>query len=113
MLRVHSVLPEATELLMEKLVNCAFEVHRRLGPGYLERIYGIAYGIELTLNGVPFERERAVSVRYRDRDIQGQRVDFIADGQVAEPEVMAEIAFADEVLRRASHRQAETRSPAA
>ncbi len=81
-MRIASGLPDGTEVLMERLVHCALEVHRRLGPGYLERIYGVAYGIELTATGIPFERERPVAVRYRDAYIDGQRVDFIAAGQV-------------------------------
>jgi len=57
-------------------------VHRALGPGYLENIYEEAMAIELELLGVPFERQHAFSVSYRDHEIGLSRLDFWVDGQV-------------------------------
>ena len=57
-------------------------MHRQLGPGFLEKIYQEALCIELDARGLPFERERAVIVRYRGVAIPGQRIDLIVAGQV-------------------------------
>ena len=77
-----STLPEETEALLERIIGCALQVHRQLGPGFLERIYTEALCIELEAQGILFERERALAVTYRNRKILGQRVDLIVGGAV-------------------------------
>ena len=54
------------------------EVHRRLGHGFLESVYHAALAIELERERIPFERECALSVSYRNVVLPCQfRVDFI------------------------------------
>lgn|SRR5215510_14951057 len=77
-----STLPDETEQLLERIIGCALQVHRQLGPGFLERIYTEALCIELEIQGLRFERERAVAVADRDRKIVGQRIDLIVEGAV-------------------------------
>jgi GxxExxY protein len=73
----NSPLPGATDELITRIIGCAITVHRTLGPGFLERIYAEALGIELGLQGIPYERERSIVVNYRGTSISGQRVDLI------------------------------------
>ena len=61
----------------EQIIGAAIEVHRVLGPGLLESIYEEALAHELDLRGIPFKRQVAVDVHYKDKVIQGQRVDLI------------------------------------
>ncbi len=68
--------------LTEAIIACAIEVHRILGPGLLESIYEEALCHELTLRGIPHERQKEVFVVYKDRNIKGQRIDLLVDGQV-------------------------------
>jgi GxxExxY protein len=68
--------------LTEAIIGAAIEVHRILGPGLLESIYQDALSHELTLRGVPHERQVAVDVRYKDHIIQGQRLDLLVQKQV-------------------------------
>jgi GxxExxY protein len=77
-----STLPDETEALLQRIIGCALQVHRQLGPGFLESVYTEALCIELEVQGLPFERERSVVVTYRDRKILGQRVDLIVGGAV-------------------------------
>ena len=77
-----SVLPPETDELITRVIGCALTVHRTLGPGFLESIYSAALAYEFTSQGVPFERERSITVRYKDLVIPGQRVDFIVGGSV-------------------------------
>lgn len=79
---VPSTLSAETEDIIYRTIGCALEVHRQLGPGFLESIYAQAMEHELNLQGLPFERERSVVVRYKEKGIAGQRVDLIVAGQV-------------------------------
>ena len=82
MLRVQSALPLEIEELVHRTIGCAIQVHRHLGPGFLEAIYLRALCLELRSQGLDYERERAVTVRYRLWEIPGQRVDLIVGGHV-------------------------------
>jgi GxxExxY protein len=77
-----STLPQATDDLLTRIIGCAIAVHRELGPGFLESIYAAALAIELTMAGVPFERERSIGVNYRGTVITGQRIDFVVADEV-------------------------------
>ena len=77
-----SILPEETDALITRVIGCAITVHRALGPGFMESIYSTALGLELKAEGIPFERERSISVNYRGHAIGGQRVDFIVGNSV-------------------------------
>lgn len=70
------------ELVARQTIGAAIEVHRALGPGFLERIYQEALCLELHARGIRFDRERPVSVTYRGVAIPGQRIDLIVDGCV-------------------------------
>jgi GxxExxY protein len=96
-LRVPSPLPPEDEELITRVIGCAIDVHKALGPGFLESIYKRAMCIELEASGLPFELERAVSVAYRGVMIRGQRVDLIVDNRVV-VELKA-IARFDEIHR--------------
>jgi GxxExxY protein len=43
------------ETLTEKIIGCAIEVHKKLGPGFIESVYENAFIIELTKKGLLFE----------------------------------------------------------
>lgn len=68
--------PVADELC-RRVIGAAIEVHRELGPGYLESLYEEALAIELGARGVPFERQPEVTVRYRGLDVGHGRLDFL------------------------------------
>ena len=82
MLRVRTPLPDDLEDIVHRTIGCCFEVHRVLGPGLLESPYSKASAIELTANGIPFEREKEYLVRYRGQPLCQQRVDFVVDGRL-------------------------------
>ena len=49
----------------EKIIGAAFEVHRELGYGFLERVYQRALQVELLRKGVSAEIERRIQVHYK------------------------------------------------
>ena len=78
-LRIASDLPEKHEQLIQRVIGAAIEVHRHLGPGFLESIYERALCHELKLQAIPFEKQVEILVPYKDISIPGQRVDLIID----------------------------------
>jgi GxxExxY protein len=76
-MRLSSPLSVEAEEAMSETIGCAIAVHRALGPGFLESIYKKAMYIELDAQGISYESEKAITVTYRGREIQGQRVDLV------------------------------------
>ena len=69
---------QETDRLATAVIGAAIEVHRILGPGYLESIYEGALAVELELRGVPFERQKPVCVAYKGHKIGEGRLDVLA-----------------------------------
>ena len=51
--------------LSEKIIGCAIEVHRELGPGLLESVYEECLCHELSQAGLEFVRQERVPIRYK------------------------------------------------
>jgi GxxExxY protein len=68
--------------LTQQIISSAIEVHRILGPGLLESIYEEALCHELSLRGLPFERQKEIDVFYKEKIIKGQRLDLLVKGEV-------------------------------
>lgn len=75
-------IPPETERVSKDVIGAGINVHRHLGPGFLEKIYQEALCLELDARKVPFERERPTAVHYRGIAIPGQRIDLIVAGCV-------------------------------
>ncbi len=65
-----------------RVVGCAIEVHRHLGPGLLESVYEAALSLELSDAGLPFERQVGIPLHYKGRLIGERRPDLVVDGAV-------------------------------
>jgi len=68
--------------LAHSVIGAAIEVHRHLGPGYLENIYEEAVCLELNLLGIPFERQKPIAVWYKGRELGHGRLDFLVGEQL-------------------------------
>jgi GxxExxY protein len=68
--------------LTERIIGCALEVHKHLGPGYLESVYEKALSIELDANGLPHTNQIQIPVLYRGQSIGDFVADIFVDGQV-------------------------------
>jgi GxxExxY protein len=66
----------------ERIIGCAIEVHKRLGPGLLESVYESALCIELKEQGVPFKRQVGIPLYYRGELISEHRPDLIVNDEV-------------------------------
>ncbi|HEX4003919.1 MAG TPA: GxxExxY protein [Candidatus Acidoferrales bacterium] len=66
--------------LTHEIIGAAIEVHRMLGPGLLESAYEECLAREFVLRGIPFERQKAVPVVYKDVKLEcGYRMDLLID----------------------------------
>jgi GxxExxY protein len=66
-----------TDELAHIVIGAAIEVHRHLGPGFLESIYEEALCVELTDKRIPFERQKEINLLYKDREIGRHRIDLL------------------------------------
>ena len=76
-----------TELLLKDevfaIVGAAIEVHKELGPGFLEAVYQEALEIELAHRNIPFEGQKPLVVRYKGRQLKKEYVaDLVCYGQI-------------------------------
>ncbi|HXX11881.1 MAG TPA: GxxExxY protein [Burkholderiales bacterium] len=65
-----------------KIVDAAFEVHRTLGPGYLEAVYEQALAVELRLRGLRFEQQKDFPITYKGELVGKGKLDFLVEGIV-------------------------------
>ena len=69
--------------LRERVIGCAIEVHRQLGPGLLESIYRDCLSIELRSAGLQVERERRVLLEYKGQPVgDNLKLDLIVENRV-------------------------------
>jgi GxxExxY protein len=63
--------------LARKIIGAAIEVHRALGPGYLENVYEEALAYEIDLNDIPYERQVKISVDYKGHHVGEGKLDLL------------------------------------
>jgi GxxExxY protein len=67
----------------EKVIGCAIEAHRTLGPGLLESTYQQCLAHELSLNKIPFRLECPIPVEYKGVRLDcGYRIDVLVDARL-------------------------------
>ena len=75
--------PESINVLSGKVIGAAIEVHKALGPGLLESAYAQCLCRELSLQDIPFERERRLPVEYKGVNLDcGYRVDILVQNRL-------------------------------
>ena len=83
--------------LTQAIIGAAMEVHRVLGPGFLEAVYAAALAQEFGLRSIPHQREPELSVVYKGIVAGSYRADFVADGKViVEIKAAKQLAAIDE-----------------
>lgn len=68
--------------LTNLIIGAAIEVHRMLGPGFLESVYEEALSSEFRLRSIPFARQVDFIVVYKDNRVGKGKVDFLVGGLV-------------------------------
>jgi GxxExxY protein len=78
----YQAIPEEDEAIARGVIGAAIEVHRVLGPGFLESIYERALMHELQLRRLPAARQHTLLVIYKELPIQEHRLDLLVGGRV-------------------------------
>ena len=69
--------------LSNRVIGCAIEVHRELGPGLLESTYEQCLAHELSLNGIDFKLQSPLPVAFKGTLLDcGYRVDVLVEGEI-------------------------------
>lgn len=81
--------------LSNKVLGCAIEVHRELGPGLLESTYEQCLAYELNRARIPFKLQVELPVEYKKIKLDcGYRIDLLADDRL-----IVELKSVDQLLR--------------
>ena len=64
------------------IIGAAMEVHRELGPGFLESVYDESLSVELAQRKIKFERQKELPVYYKQHYVKKFVCDFLVDSKV-------------------------------
>ena len=80
--RVPSTLPAEIDEVMTRVIGACIEVHRHLGPGFLESTYHRAVCIELSERGIAHEKGKRVTISYKGHSLSDQFIDLVVESCV-------------------------------
>jgi len=71
------------DIISNKIIGAAIEVHRHLGPGLLESAYEECLSFELKELGIKFERQKPLPVIYKNIKLEiGYRIDLLVENDI-------------------------------
>jgi GxxExxY protein len=70
------------EELSSRILAAAVDVHKALGPGFLESIYQKAVEVALGHRGIPYQQQKEVCVFFEEVSVGLQRLDLVVDAQI-------------------------------
>lgn len=68
--------------LTEKIIGAAIEVHKELGPGFIESIYENALVRELRQRGLKVSQQLELSVKYKGGEVGQHRLDLLVEDTI-------------------------------
>ena len=70
------------EELSNRIIGAAIEVHRELGPGFLENIYEEALKIELSEHKLHYDSQKDISIKYLGVEVGRHRLDLVVEKKI-------------------------------
>jgi GxxExxY protein len=70
------------EELTGQIIGAAIEVHKELGPGFVESIYENALAVELRRRRISFHRQVSAPVLYKDVEVGLHRLDLLVEAEI-------------------------------
>ena len=68
--------------ITQRIIKCAIEVHKQLGPGLLENMYENALTVEFELEGLSYKQQLGIPVIYKGRSLGEYRLDLLVEDKV-------------------------------
>ena len=69
--------------LTYKIIGCAYNVHKALGPGLLESTYEKCLCFELEKLGIKYEKQKELPINYKGITIDnGYRIDILVEDKI-------------------------------
>jgi len=68
--------------LSHRIIGVAIDIHKKLGPGFQEKIYEEALLKEFQKSGIGYEKQKVVRVDYNGVNLGNQRIDLLVDGEI-------------------------------
>lgn len=80
------------------IIGAAIEVHKTLGPGFLEAVYQEALSIEFAMRKIPCQKEMDIPIYYKDLALStSYRVDFLCyDSVIVELKALSQLSGKEE-----------------
>lgn len=79
-IRKFESLDAETEQIAKNIVDCAYKVHSKLGPGLLEKVYEVCFCYELKKHGLSFKRQVDIPIVYEGIQFdEGLRLDVLVE----------------------------------
>ena len=76
-------LTDIEEFLCTEIVDCAYKVHKQLGPGLLEKIYEACFCYELSKREIPYKRQVKLPIFYDGLQFnEGLQLDVLVDNKI-------------------------------
>ena len=72
-----------TERIAKLIVDSAYKVHIKLGPGLLEKVYEVCFCYELKKHGLNYQRQINIPIVYDEIEFtEGLRLDVLVENKV-------------------------------
>jgi GxxExxY protein len=69
--------------LTYKIIGCAIEVHKQLGPGLLESVYQKCFLHELKMQGLSYQSQLSIPINYKDVELDcSLRLDVLVENSI-------------------------------
>ena len=70
------------EELSSKIIAAGIDVHKALGPGFIEGVYQKAMEVAFRHRNIPFERQKEIHLYFEEEDLGVQRIDLLVCGEI-------------------------------
>jgi GxxExxY protein len=68
--------------LSEKIIGIAISIHKKLGPGFVEKIYEKALIYEFEKKKIQYICQETIKVKYHELNLGNQRIDFLIENEI-------------------------------
>lgn len=68
--------------LSHQIIDIAIDIHKKLGPGFQEKIYEEALLKEFEKSSIKYEKQKVIRVDFDGQSLGTQRIDLLIDNEI-------------------------------